>query len=279
MVKYRMVAHTLQDNSLSPAQRQELLLIRANLEEQPKAGGAECKHTETMLEEIKEIFSETQLVDKDGRVVRKSDAVGGTVAEFYGNMDLDTLELKGPEQALYDEFADIKHKDGSPNTMSLDGLGEALQTMHQDAHGAELTNAFKVADLNGDGEVDLEEFLFAVKIRHGAGFEKGQYFITWECEKELTQAQQHEVDLIFAKRLSHPLIGNVKLATRSVLDVLTFKGKNILTGETVTPVRVPSEAAVAPPLIEDRGEQSADDSQSLGLDVSQDSHAAEVDAA
>ena len=123
MVKYRMVAHTLQDNSLSPAQRQELLLIRANLEEQPKAGGAEYKHTETMLEEIKEIFSETQLVDKDGRVVRKSDAVGGTVAEFYGNMDLDTLELKGPEQALYDEFADIKHNDGSPNTMSLYGLG------------------------------------------------------------------------------------------------------------------------------------------------------------
>ena len=39
-------------------------------------------------------------------------------------------------------------------------------------------------DLNGDGEIDLEEFLFAVKIKHGWGFEKGQYFITWTSSGE-----------------------------------------------------------------------------------------------
>ena len=136
-----------------------------------------------------------------------------------------------PPRAMFYEFADIKHANGSPNCMSVDGLAHALHSMHADKHGRELTNAFKVADLNGDGEIDLDEFLFAVKIRHGAGFEKGQYFITFETEDPLSEKKCAEIEEIFAKQLAHPLRGKIAEATESVLDVLTFKGKKLSSGE------------------------------------------------
>ena len=76
-----MVAYTVNAEILSPAQRQELLLIRTNISPQPKAGDPECRETARMLSEIKEQMEELHLVDEQGRVVRQSEAAGHTRAE------------------------------------------------------------------------------------------------------------------------------------------------------------------------------------------------------
>jgi hypothetical protein len=168
------------------------------------------------------------------RQISKNQATGKTVAEHYGKIDISSLKIIGPEQAMFEEFAvralfllvsctsvvrlalaivqltaveqiqDIR--DGPNPAMSMDGLSKALHEMHVDKSGDDLMTAFKMTDLNGDGKVrrflypcqlspahaarenvsrcalfghllshmqiDLDEFLFAVKIRHGDGFEK-----------------------------------------------------------------------------------------------------------
>jgi len=141
---------------------------------------------------------------------------------------------------MFEEFADIKHGDGSPNCMSIKGLQQALHRMHVDKAGSDMAKEFKVVDLNGDGEIDLEEFLFAVKIRHGHGFEKGQYFITWNAYAVLDEAQKETLAAMFAKSLAHPLYGRVEEVKETaetaeqepslIMRSLSFKGKNLTTG-------------------------------------------------
>lgn len=159
---------------------------------------------------------------------------------------MDSLRIMGPEQAMFEEFADIKHGEGRQNCMSIEGLRKALHEMHADKSGAELTLSFKVADLNGDGEIDIDEFLFAVKIRHGAGFEKGQYFITFETEEPLSVEQQDALVALF-KTLKHPLECHLEEVvmfgrTESARSHLSFQGKHIETGESIIPgfMRQPS---------------------------------------
>ena len=155
------------------------------------------------------------------------------------------MRIMGPEQAMFEEFADIKHLD-KPNCMSIEGLRKALHEMHADKSGAELTLSFKIADLNGDGEIDIDEFLFAVKIRHGSGFEKGQYFITFETEESLTDEQQETLVGLF-KTLKHPLDCHLEEVvlfgrTESARSHLSFQGKHLETGESIVPgfIRQPS---------------------------------------
>lgn len=146
---------------------------------------------------------------------------------------------------MFEEFADIKHTEKA-NCMSIEGLRRALHEMHADKSGSELTLSFKVADLNGDGEIDLDEFLFAVKIRHGAGFEKGQYFITFESEDSLSEEKQDALIAQF-KTLKHPLDCHLEEVvmfgrTESARSHLSFQGKHIETGESIVPgfIRQPS---------------------------------------
>eukprot|EP00802_Teleaulax_amphioxeia_P010942 Tamp_10972.p6 GENE.Tamp_10972~~Tamp_10972.p6 ORF type:complete len:104 (+),score=16.25 Tamp_10972:434-745(+) len=80
------------------------------------------------------------------------------------------LALAIVQLTAVEQIQDIR--DGPNPAMSMDGLSKALHEMHVDKSGDDLMTAFKMTDLNGDGKIDLDEFLFAVKIRHGDGFEK-----------------------------------------------------------------------------------------------------------
>jgi hypothetical protein len=65
--------------------------------------------------------------------------------QHYGRMDLDSLQVMGPERAIFVEFADIKGPDGAPRCMSIDGLRAALAKLNVEKHGDDLDLAFKVA--------------------------------------------------------------------------------------------------------------------------------------
>ena len=164
--------------------------------------------------------------------------------QYFGNIDLESFEIKGPAQVTFEEFADIKHADGKPNCMSIDGLQNALRRLHVDKEVSDLNQEFKVVDLNGDGEIDFDEFQFAVKIRHGFGFEKNQYFISWSSAETISQKKMEDIGKMFAKALPHPLRGKVHevRAQRSLLPSLSFKGKNLETGLDVRSFsRIPTD--------------------------------------
>lgn len=237
-----MVAYRLPDNMvLYPQDRQELLLIRAQISPpEMKAGDPMCALTNEMKKEFTDILSELYLLDADGKIISKNQATGKTVAEHYGKIDISSLKIIGPEQAMFEEFADIR--DGPNPAMSMDGLSKALHEMHVDKSGDDLMTAFKMTDLNGDGKIDLDEFLFAVKIRHGDGFEKGQYFVTWTSEEQITPKQEQEIPLLL-KDMTHPLSGTVEEVvmfgrTASAMSHLSFKGKSLETGQMIN--RIPS---------------------------------------
>jgi hypothetical protein len=65
--------------------------------------------------------------------------------QHFGRMDLDSLQVMGPERAIFVEFADIKGSDGAPRCMSIDGLRAALAKLNVEKHGDDLDLAFKVA--------------------------------------------------------------------------------------------------------------------------------------
>jgi len=234
MVAYRAP----EKHTLSPNEKQELLLIRCSLEPIPKAGNNEmCNVISDMVTEIKAMLMDPYLFDAEGRVLRANEASGLTIAQHFGNIDLESMVVMGPEEAMFFSYADIRHED-RPSCMSISGLSRTLHEMHADKSGQELVTAFKVADLNGDGEIDLDEFLFAVKIKHGAaGFEKGQYFITFSNETELSDdLQQALVDML--KGLKHPLSGSLEEVikfgrTESAKSHLSFKGKSLETGQMI----------------------------------------------
>ena len=166
------------------------------------------------------------------------------LSQHFGNIDLESFEIKGAAQVTFEEFADVKHVDGKPNCMSIDGLQNSLRRLHVDKAVADLTQEFKVVDLNGDGEIDFDEFQFAVKIRHGFGFEKNQYFISWTSAETISEKKMEEIGKMFAKELPHALRGKVHevRAQRSLLPSLSFKGKSLETGLDVHSFsRVPTD--------------------------------------
>jgi len=237
--QYRMVAYRGDSfGGITAAMKQELLLIRA------QDTWPDGKQGDDMLKEVKEMLAELHLVDSEGKVARQSDLERQGVqvktrAQYFGDMVLDSLEIKLPEEAMFLELSDIKYAPDAENPngsscMSIDGLHKALQVLHVDKKDLNIDVAFKVADLNGDGEIDLDEFLFAVKIRHGSGFEKGQYFITWKSLQPIDPIQCRQLIGLFGglkRPLSasgieeltpfQPLFGR----TNSVKSHLSFKGK------------------------------------------------------
>ena len=81
-VKYVMVAYRRNDTELlSSSERQELLLIRANIAPPEPKGGKECKVTQEMKDEIKEMLNEPHLYDEHGMLLRASEAKGETIAQ------------------------------------------------------------------------------------------------------------------------------------------------------------------------------------------------------
>jgi len=129
-------------------------------------------------------------------------------------------------------MSSMSHADGKPNCMSIDDLQNALRRLHVGKAVADLAQEFKVVDLNGDGEIDFDEFQFAVKIRHGFGFGKNQYFISWTSAETISKKKMEEIGKMFAKELPHALRGKVHeiRAQRSLLPSLSFKGKSLETG-------------------------------------------------
>ena len=89
-----------------------------------------------------------------------------------------------------------------------------------------------ILDLNGDGEIDYDEYLFAVKIRHGYGFDKEQSFLTWTTAEALTADEISQILNLFAKNRTYPLTGSIwRLDTaqgcREMRKAMTFKGKRV----------------------------------------------------
>lgn len=77
-----MVAYRGAENHILKGwEKQELLLIRTNIEPEPKAGDPECQVIPEMCEEIKAMLSELYLVDADGRVMRQNESDGTTRAQ------------------------------------------------------------------------------------------------------------------------------------------------------------------------------------------------------
>ena len=62
-------------------EKQELLLIRSNIEPVPKAGDPECRVIPEMCEEIKAMLSDLHLIDAEGRVMRQNESDGTTRAQ------------------------------------------------------------------------------------------------------------------------------------------------------------------------------------------------------
>ena len=82
MPQWRMVAYRgAESHILKGWEKQELLLIRSNIEPTPKAGDPECRVIPEMCEEIKAMLSELHLIDADGRVMRQNESDGTTRAQ------------------------------------------------------------------------------------------------------------------------------------------------------------------------------------------------------
>ena len=126
--QYRMDARAEEGAAgvLSCRDHQELLLIRANLEPQTRPGEPFKGEISEMLTEIRELLSEPDMTDAQGRVVLSSDWDGKNRADRCGDIDLETLKIIGPEQQLFEQFADIKKESGH-NCMSTQGLLRALK--------------------------------------------------------------------------------------------------------------------------------------------------------
>ena len=82
MPSWRMVAYQGAENHILKGwEKQELLLIRTNIEPEPKAGDPECQVIPEMCEEIRGMLSELYLIDADGRVMRQNESDGTTRAQ------------------------------------------------------------------------------------------------------------------------------------------------------------------------------------------------------